>query len=486
MIPTVASLSRALGDDLVPAPGFIAPEHQVSAVHISELLDPTSYLTGGELLLTTGLSLPSDSATCERYVACLADVGVSALAIGLGPVHADIPAVLIDACRRFDVPLLSVPPPTPFLKITKAYWAAVSRVTEQHLRDVLATQRALVDAAASVDPVHAVLRTLSRSLNGWAATFTPSGEIDHVSPVSAAEEAERARGGLLRMKGAGVHSAASFSTQSATVIVFPLGAEQDVIGFLAVGTSSPLESVRRGAVLTASALLSLDAVRRSREESVANEAQRCVGLLVDLGYIDAARRLAGALQTPIPPDHVRLLALRGRESDVLTAVAQRWCPGAIAVRSDRRALWMLVPTDHPPTEDLESALDRVDPAASGVFSDTVPLEQAARVRALVSATLGRLRPGVRQLAPSSTDPYGSGFGARMATALMHMPEPLLDALTEYLRHHGQWEPASRSLDIHRNTLRHRIDRCETRLEVDLDDPDVRAELWLLLRRGGLA
>ena len=44
----------------MPAAGFTASEAQVTAVHISELPDPTGYLSGGELLLTTGMLLPTN------------------------------------------------------------------------------------------------------------------------------------------------------------------------------------------------------------------------------------------------------------------------------------------------------------------------------------------------------------------------------------------------------------------------------------------
>jgi sugar diacid utilization regulator len=41
--------------------------------------------------------------------------------------------------------------------------------------------------------------------------------------------------------------------------------------------------------------------------------------------------------------------------------------------------------------------------------------------------------------------------------------------------------SSRALGIPRNTLRHRITRCERLPDLGLDDPDVSAELRLLLR-----
>src|SRR4051812_50166507 len=49
-------------------------------VHISEIVDPTPFLSGGELLLTTGMQL-SDAATQREYVQRLADHRLS----GPGP-----------------------------------------------------------------------------------------------------------------------------------------------------------------------------------------------------------------------------------------------------------------------------------------------------------------------------------------------------------------------------------------------------------------
>jgi purine catabolism regulator len=56
--PTVASLCRTLGTDLEPAPGFTAALRAISAVHISELLDPTGYLSGRRTAPHHRLTLP--------------------------------------------------------------------------------------------------------------------------------------------------------------------------------------------------------------------------------------------------------------------------------------------------------------------------------------------------------------------------------------------------------------------------------------------
>ncbi|MEZ0075399.1 PucR family transcriptional regulator ligand-binding domain-containing protein [Planotetraspora sp. GP83] len=485
-VPTVASLCHRLGADLAPAPGFSAPLVGISAVHISELLDPTGYLSGGELLLTTGLTLPKNKIGCERYVGRLKEAGLSALAIGLGPVHAAPPAALVAACQRLDLTLLTVPAPTPFQRITKAYWAEVSRSAEQQLKDVLAIQRALVEAAASADPVAGVLRTLARSLDGWSATFSPSGEVEHVHPPGMAEEAERVRAELRRLEGAGVHSAASFSAAATAMIVLPLAVGERVAGYLAVGTARALDPNRRRAVLTAAALLSIDTVRRQRDESAADAAQRCVALLVDLGFVDAAHRLAPKVDAPMPPDDGRVLVVHCRDSDEAASAVRHWWPDVLAVREDRHSAWFLVPAGHPSLERLDGLLAALDPSTIAVVSDVVRADQVRTVRQALTRQLRGLPPGGRNLIAGAGSPYDQRLVDRLNRSLGELPDPLIEGLTAYLRHRGQWEQASRSLGVHRNTLRHRLERCRAVLGLDVDDPDVSAELWLLLRRRGIA
>ena len=61
------------------------------------------------------------------------------------------------------------------------------------------------------------------------------------------------------------------------------------------------------------------------------------------------------------------------------------------------------------------------------------------------------------------------------------PGQLLETVRSYLAHRGQWEAAGRELGVHRNSVRYRIAQAKELLGVDLDEPDVAAQLWLALR-----
>jgi purine catabolism regulator len=55
---------------------------------------------------------------------------------------------------------------------------------------------------------------------------------------------------------------------------------------------------------------------------------------------------------------------------------------------------------------------------------------------------------------------------------------LVASVRAWLAHHGQWDAAAGTLGVHRHTLRYRMRRVEELLGRSLDDPDLRADLWL--------
>jgi PucR family transcriptional regulator, purine catabolism regulatory protein len=479
-LPTVASLSTRLGADLVPAPGFTTPSTPVTAVHISELADPTDYLSGGELLLTTGLALPLGRTEARRYVARLVRAGVAALGFGIGPAHDHVPEPLIAACRTAGLCLLVVPGPTPFLRVSKMYWESLSRATARELQDALAAHRALVDAAAGTDATSTVLRRLSRTLDGWAALLEPDGEVEQIFPAGMVQEAAALRSEVARLDVAGAHSAASFEVEGRFAVLFPLALEERVVGYLAVGTGTKLDEPSRRLVLTACALLAVDAVRTTQALSATRATQRSLATLVELGRTESARALAAALGGRPLPHAARVLALRARDVEVLLAAVERVTPQALPVAVTRESGWCLVPEPVRDVDALLRALD-VDPARTAVLSAAVPLGVVSRVRRTAQAQLDALPDGATVVAPAP------GAALERFDELLAQTRPeLVSALVVFLRHRGQWESAARAIGTHRNTLRHRVAALREAWGVDLDDPDLAARLWLLLRERELA
>jgi PucR family transcriptional regulator, purine catabolism regulatory protein len=113
---TVTSLIDELGLELVS--GEDSADAHVRWVHSTELPDPTPWLKGGELLLTTGLQLNGPKLQRE-LIERLADHDIAGLGFGTGFAHKRLPAALVAAARERAFPLFEVPYELPFIAITE-------------------------------------------------------------------------------------------------------------------------------------------------------------------------------------------------------------------------------------------------------------------------------------------------------------------------------------------------------------------------------
>ena len=108
-------------------------------VHVIELPDAARLLRGGELVLTTGIALPDEDALLEQYVAALAGVGVSALAVELGRKYTgELPAALVRAAGDRSLPLIVFRREVPFIGITEAVHG---RIIDDQLDQLRASAR---------------------------------------------------------------------------------------------------------------------------------------------------------------------------------------------------------------------------------------------------------------------------------------------------------------------------------------------------------
>jgi purine catabolism regulator len=117
---TVASLIAELDLELVS--GEESAHTHVRWVHSTELPDPTPWLKGGELLLTTGMQLDGPKAQRE-FIDRLADHDIAGLGFGTGFAHRRLPGALVTAARKRRFPLFEVPYELPFIAITERAFA---------------------------------------------------------------------------------------------------------------------------------------------------------------------------------------------------------------------------------------------------------------------------------------------------------------------------------------------------------------------------
>jgi purine catabolism regulator len=483
----LTQLCALLGPDLAPLTP-LPDSVEVTGVHVSELTDPTPYLDGGELLLTTGIPLLAPTAAVHAYVARLQRAGVSGLGFGLGALRDTIPDGLAAACQRLGLALFGVPGPTPFQAIARGYWTLVGQERAAELTSTIGSYRKLVRAAAA--PTPQVVRELADTLKGWSVHFDEEGRPLAAWPPEAIEHVDVLRPALARLLRTGTHSAATFPLGDTDVVVYPVPGRDRAQGFIATACRRPMQAAHRDLVLTACSLLALAAERRPRGDGDNTAAAIVVGLILD-AHPEAARLVADRFDTPELPQPCRTVLVCGRDSRRVIGprlAARLWATGAaiptsVANAAPRAAtgelhVGLLSIAD---TETLWARLTQAagrDPALTAVAGvATDPESIAAGLPTLLRALSAG---GLTDLGGKDAE------NDHLARLRGYRRADLVSSVVAYLRHRGNWEAAAADIGTHRNSVRYRIARAEQVLDADLDDPDVAARLWLALREAGLA
>ncbi|MEX5299052.1 PucR family transcriptional regulator [Kocuria sp. CPCC 205292] len=501
---TVAQVLGLPGLGLEPVVGA-ATDLPVSWVVTSELADPTPYLEGGEVLLLTGIHTSARAHSWTEYVRRLTDRGVVALGLGVGErlSYPDVPDALAAACRDAGLTLFRVPERTPFLGIIRA--AAEMRAAEARtaLEAMLSEQRSLTRAAVGRNGPARVVRTLVAVLGGgWAGVCAADARIvERSGPGLPALPSGRTLPELLdRLRPAGLRGSLSESGPEGAVVVHPLGVDGVPQSYLVVALPGPADPVRTGVIATAVALLSLHA-ERAAEQALFRRRVRAGALALLLnGEARSADALLGVADdttwSAVP--RVRVARLRG---------------GAEALRDGVRRLEAATGPGERPVLVGAPATEPSGEQTAALLLEDLP-ERLAEVRAAAEAS--GLRAGIggpstvrgtdasdrgaREALERTTDrrPVGTWDDLVAGGVADLLPRETARAwaqqllqplerggrsglLRTFLAHNGNRSAAADALGIHRNTLQQRLQEIETALGRSVDDPQLRAELWLALR-----
>ncbi|MFD9111745.1 PucR family transcriptional regulator [Streptomyces bottropensis] len=117
-------------------------DRTVRWVHAGEVPNIASLLKGGELLLTTGYGLGTRPADQRAFVRTLAERGISALVVELGPRFARLPAALVETARSAGLPLVQLHREVAFVTVTEeihteivnGHYALLQQAEEVHRR----------------------------------------------------------------------------------------------------------------------------------------------------------------------------------------------------------------------------------------------------------------------------------------------------------------------------------------------------------------
>ncbi|NEA41476.1 PucR family transcriptional regulator [Streptomyces sp. SID11385] len=295
MPPTLASLVHHSALKLSVLAGADRLDTPVRWAHVSELIDPVPYMNGGELLLTTALTLDAENPEEVRpYVRRLARAGVAGLGFGRGVNYDEVPAALVAAAEAESLPLLEVPRRTPFLAITKAVSAAIAAEQYRAVTAGFAAQRELTRQALGEGP-EGLIGALAAQLNGWAAVYDASGAVVAAAPEWAARRAARLTPDVRRLRDRPAPASAVVAAAEDRVELHSLGAARHPRAALAVGTEGTLGTAERYSVHAAISLLTLT-MERSRAFRAAEQriGAAVLGMLL-AGESGHARAAAGDL-----------------------------------------------------------------------------------------------------------------------------------------------------------------------------------------------
>ncbi|MCX5396180.1 PucR family transcriptional regulator [Streptomyces sp. NBC_00102] len=117
-------------------------DRTVRWVHAGEVPDIASLLRGGELLLTTGLGLGTRPAEQRAFVRRLAERGIAALVVELGPRFDRLPATIVETATAAGLPLVQLHREVAFVTVTEeihteivnGHYALLRQAEEVHRR----------------------------------------------------------------------------------------------------------------------------------------------------------------------------------------------------------------------------------------------------------------------------------------------------------------------------------------------------------------
>jgi purine catabolism regulator len=509
-------------------------------VHISELEDPTPWLSGGELLLSTGLLLETDEQH-RRFVNRLADHQLSGLGFGTGFRHEQIPPALLEAAADREFPVFEVPYELPFIAVTEA--AFTKLVNEQYavLRRAIAAHERLERVVLSERGLDALAATLSTLIGATVLIYNARGDQlvqrafrRTLEPELAAalreEVCERTRRREARtfLPSAGEAADRALALPVAADGVQAAGHSEERVPeawLVAVKDTGPLSDFDRLTLHQAVTIVALELLRgRVAGDTERRLAGDVLAAIVkgELTGTDLGRRLQPFGLSEQVSAIVVQRSGNGRgsaapEEDALaTALREEAMPGLVA--STGALTCALVPGL---SEDEQTAL--VGRVAERLGRSLGPGVRLGLGRAVAGAEARRsfheARCAVEALAlgvagDPNTNGRANGNGVvpvatykdlgsfQLLLSLQddealrffcdsilgpieasegHYGGELMRSLEAFIEENGQWERAARRLYCHRHTLRYRIKRVEELTGRDLHSARDRIEFWLALR-----
>jgi len=456
---------------------------RVAWAHVSELEDPTPWLFGAEMIMTTGIAMPRGAQRQRAYLTRLDDAGVACLALSEQLHVPPLTGAFLAAADERGFPVVEVPLPVPFMAISQEVAAAVQGDTGQRLNaqlQVFGAVRWLAAGSLSTQEIFARLERLS-GYRLYACTTGRGPLLDGV-PAPPPDHAKL------------IPTTPASPPTVPGGYVLPVSGPRGTVGYiLAIETADAAPagvSVVQHIATVAALQLSMQAHEREtlRREGAETLAEMLRGVL-DTAVVTRQLAIHG-----FPPDARLMLAIvratdTGADGD---AVADTLAHGRFPqlVLRQEEELYVLIPEDRAALAALAST--------GAMVGTSLPFQAGASLR----VARREAQWAITRAAESGRDmvSYGDDRTGRWLTTdpadLQTLVSDVLRAVIEYddahsgdllptvrtwLEHDRQTDRAAQALHIHPNTLLYRVRRFEQITGRSLASTEALAETWLALR-----
>ncbi|WP_086740194.1 PucR family transcriptional regulator [Streptomyces glaucescens] len=494
----VLTLERVLAGEPEVVAGADRLDRPVRWVHVAEAPDVGVMLSGGEMVLTTGVLLVGDEAKQAEYIRSLHRAEAAAVVLGLGRAFPAPPRAMCRTAERCGLPLVVLHRPFPFAQLTEEVqsrlvrhkFAAVSlsetvRTALTALITAGAPLQRLLDEIArhSGCPVvvtnlaHRVLATAGERpavddvLRDWERIARQAGASEGDGWIRAELGGRGERWGRIVLCG---HR----GERAAGRLLADRAAEALVLHRLLGGAAHGWEEQSARSLLTdlvAGAVPARQLLPRARAAGLPVGRRTFVPLVVrdgDPARLESTLRLLGlpGLAAALADGAAAVLLSLARDQDA-TALTEHF---AARLRQETRTAVVAAADARTDWDDVPAGLREARHVADAVAGSPAALDLPAVVRLRDV----HLRGLIRLL---RDDPQVQSFAERELDGLLGAgDDALLAVLRTYL---ATGRNKSRTAQLHhvsRPALYRRLEAIQTRLGVDLDDFEQAASVHIAL------
>ncbi|WP_262851056.1 PucR family transcriptional regulator [Mumia quercus] len=503
-------------------------DRPVRWVHVSEVREVTGLLTGGELLLSTGLAMRGGARDAAAYVSELVDAGATGLIVETGDGFLEVPPAALRVARERRFPVIALRRKTRFVEITEQVHRAI--VAEQYERVDFSRRvherftalslegagaQAIVEATGELAGSSVVLEDLSRHVVAYAAVGRPASGLLKDWAKRSRLAAPTGAAGLTGPEGWMVTPVGLQQRWGRLVVVNPASDQARLAMVLeraaqALELGRMAESDRFGITYQAQGgFLTELAEGRVRDDAEADARARSLGLPLAPPYVAVVVRAAPRGTGPSDPvaQHRRARGLVERVAQAsrsarVPVLLGSLGPYEVAVliaaggRAEDAALEAFAEVLHTQVvrqPELDEVAVGAGEQASSLRAAGARLRHAQHVAEVAHALpAGRRRIFFRArdvrlrglIALLHDDPRVQAFAeSELDRLLVHEAthdDGMLALLRQYLAVGGNKTELARVSHRSRPALYKRLHRLEQILDVDLDDPDSRLALGVAL------